>query len=459
MRQVMSTPRRPLAIVLAAGIAGWLVLVAMTLGADPPLGHDEAQYAIAAQDLIEGKPVRWTYLSVGMDAFALPGVLLGGSELALRIMPALAGLALLLAAGWLARAAAGDAAAAWTVAVIAATHSIARRAAELLSDIPSTACLLAGTAIVMTELLREDGPRRRLLLAAPCLAATFYLRYGSVLAIAAISVPALVVGWRGVARRPGLAAGTIALFALLLAPSFLLAKATTGSALGIFLDSREVLGDQYVGQSVVTYMTSNPFLFYGMVTTPVMLAGLIAIRRARDRRVLLLWLIAVADIVAVGLTPVAQSRYVFLGIVLLVVLGVDEISRWVTARPPKVRRVLGGFAGVAVAASWVTVAVFTYTLDGSRARRSAPTLAAIAAIRDDARGAPCLAIGRRSTQLQWYTGCVSVHFAEPEEIANYRVYLVHEPGGEHQPPLTDRAGVPRTLIERPELIVLRYDAP
>jgi hypothetical protein len=453
----VTAQRLPSAIVFAAGLAGWLAIAVMTWLSAQPLGHDEAQYAIAAQDVLDGTPARWGYLSVGMNALALPGVLAGGGEIALRLAPLVAGVLTVLAAAWVARRALGDAAAAWTVAVLAGSYAVARRAAELLSDLPAAGCLLAGTAIVVTELTREGAPRGRLVAAAPCFAAAFYLRYGSVLAIAAIGGAGLVVGWRAVRRRPGIAAGAIALFALLLVPHFLEARAATGSALGILRMSSDTLGDAYVGQALVTYVTSNPFLYYGAATAPVMLAGLAAIRRHRDRRVRLLWLIAVTDIVVVGLTPVAQSRYIFLGIVLLVMLGADELHRLVRAREPAARRALGWIAAAAVAASWISVVITLQRLEDSRARRSAGTSAAIAAIRADARGAPCEVMARRSTQLQWYTGCTAVYYPTAETLAKKRVYLVHEPGSPHQPEREGRPGVPRVILEHPKAIVTRYD--
>jgi 4-amino-4-deoxy-L-arabinose transferase-like glycosyltransferase len=455
----VTAQRRTSAIVFAAGLAGWLALAVTTWLRARPLGHDEAQYAIAAQDVLDGTPARWGYLSVGMNALALPGVLAGGGELALRLAPLLAGLLAVLAAAWLARRALGDAAAAWTVAVLAGSYAVARRAAELLSDLPAAGCLFAGTAIVVTELSREGAPRWRLVAAAPCFAAAFYLRYGSVLAIAAIGGAGLVVGGRAVLRRPGVAAATIALFALLLVPHLLAARAATGSALGLLRMSSDTLGDAYVGQSLVTYLTSNPFTYYGAVTAPVMLAGLAAIHRHRDRRVRLLWLIAVADIVLVGLTPVAQSRYIFLGIVLLVMLGADELHRLASARAPAARRALGWIAAAAVAASWISVAITLQLLEDSRARRSAGTYAAIAAIRADARGAPCEVMARRSTQLQWYTGCIAVYYPTAETLAHKRVYLVYEPGAPHQPEREDRPGVPRVILEHPKAIVTRFDPP
>src|SRR5262249_20983413 len=157
--------------------------------------------------------------------------------------------------------------------------------------------------------------------------------------------------------------------------------------------------DAYTGKSLVTYATANPFVYYGIATTPALVAGLAAIYRARERRVLMLWLIAGADIVAIGLTPIPQARYLFFGLALPVILGVDTIDRM--ARAPRVRRVVGGGAVVVLAGSWIFVAVTSSWSGGARDRRQAGTIAAIEAIRADARGESCLVIGRHTTQLQW----------------------------------------------------------
>jgi len=477
---MMETSPRLVRIVLAAGLVAWVLNAAYLWGSAWTLGHDEAQYAIAAQDLIDGEPVRWNYLSVGMSLIAAPGVLAGGSALALRLVPVLLGIAFVLVVARLARSAFGAPAAAWSVAVLAASSAVAKRAAELLSDLPAATFLLAGTAILVTELTLEPSrsggaasedrarftsdpsgsgaPRRRLLLAAPCFAAAFYLRYGSILAIGGIGAIALLVGWPAVRRRPGLALATVALFAALLVPFFRMSLAATGSALGIFDESSVVLGDATPGQSLVTYATSNPFMYYGIVTTPVLLAGLASIYRARDRRVLMLWLMAVAHIVAIGLTPIAQSRYLFFGLTLLVILGADTLERWARSRPPRMRRALGACAAVAIAASWLLVVIIAQRGGRARDLRMAPTLAAADAIRGDAHGARCQVIGRHTTQLQWFAGCVAVYEAPPEELRRTRVYVVIEPGGMYQPDLAGHPGVRHPILDRPGVItVTRLD--
>src|SRR5262245_44185559 len=94
--------RRATAIIFGLGLAAWLVsaVIASSAGA---LGHDEAQYAIAAHDWIAGAPMQWLYLSYGMNLVAAPGVLAGGGEQVLRILPLLLGVGFVLAAAHLAR--------------------------------------------------------------------------------------------------------------------------------------------------------------------------------------------------------------------------------------------------------------------------------------------------------------------------------------------------------------------
>src|SRR5262245_33123513 len=108
----MPGSRRTTAIVLAAGLAAWLAGAAIVWLSEPLLGHDEAQYAIAARELLAGAPARWEYLSIGMNAIAIPGLLAGGGELALRALPVALGLAFVLAAARLARGMFGGATAA-----------------------------------------------------------------------------------------------------------------------------------------------------------------------------------------------------------------------------------------------------------------------------------------------------------------------------------------------------------
>jgi hypothetical protein len=434
-------------IVLLAGSLAWLVNAAILWCAASPLGHDEAQYALAAQQMLAGAPSRWNYLSYGMNAIAAPGVIAGGGERALRVVPLVLGVGFVLAAANLARRFASPGTSGWLVAVLAATIAIAKRSTDLLSDMPSTACLLAATAIAVLEVTRPDGPRRRVVWAAPWLAAAFYLRYGSCIPIAIIGAVVLVGGWRGVVRRPGPVIATILVLAALLVPHVAMAIAATGSPLGIVGESSTAIGS-HVGSGLVTYMTANPFVYYGLVATPLLIAGLVAIARVRDRRIVMLWVIAVADIIALGVTTVGQSRYIYLGLVLLLVIGIDATRRWIAARPAAIRCALGWASAAALVASWLVVINSLYRTEEVVRAHMAGSLEAITAIRGDARGASCSVLARHSTQLEWYSGCVAVATASRRDIESQRVYVVTEPRGACQPVADGLPGRPHAILDQ-----------
>jgi hypothetical protein len=88
---------------IVVALALWMLEAMIVWAWGAPLGHDEAQYALAARAALSGQPPPWNYLSFGMNLLAIPGVLLGGSEQALRWVPLCAGLGFALAVAGLAR--------------------------------------------------------------------------------------------------------------------------------------------------------------------------------------------------------------------------------------------------------------------------------------------------------------------------------------------------------------------
>jgi CheY-like chemotaxis protein len=308
------------------------------------------------------------------------------------------------------------------------------------------------------EIDRETGPRWRVVWVAPLFAAAFYIRYGSCIPVTVIGVSASAIGWRAIARRPAPAIATVGLLAALLAPHIAMAIRETGSPLGIISECTSAI---HTGSSasLVTYVTSNPFTYYGF-TAPVLIAGIVSVTRIRDRRRALLWVIAVLDIVALGLTPIPQARYIFTGITLLALLGVDAIKRAIAGRPARVRTWLGVLAAVALAVSWLYTAVAVYRLAASAETRMASTVLASAAIRRDAGGAACEVLCRHTTQLQWYSGCKAVYEATAESIRHARTYIVIEPHTDFQ---VDPHELPSprviTILDRPNVTVTRVDPP
>lgn len=451
--------------VALAGIGAWIVFAAITWAVGAPFGHDESQYAIAARDMLAGEEPRWFFLSRGMSVVAAPGIWLGASERALRLAPLLLGVGFIVAAYVLARRIVGAASAAWAVVVLASSAKIARLSTDLLSDLPAAACLLAAVAVIVDEVDREGGARWRLVLAAPLLAAALYLRYGSAVPIAVIIVASIAVGARTLARRPQPAIATALVFCVLLVPHFLDSHATTGSPLGILLESRTVPQQQHIADGLVTYLTSNPFVYYGWLTPFVLVAGVLALRM-RDRRRLLAWLIGVGSLVAMGLTTHGMLRYIVFSVAILVILGTDQVRHWLAMAPPRLGRTVSIALALTLAAIWLLIASKRFHADDYRQHRMRGTLAAAKAIRADAAGAPCTVIGYHSTQLEWYSGCSTRLALDPGEAhrRDERVYLVrdHTPtwAPMRQPVFSEFLGSVRVLAVEPFVVeVARLDPP
>lgn len=470
---------RRLLLVALAGIAAWFVIAALTWAVAPPLGHDESQYAIAAVDLLAGRSPRWFYLSPGMNVVAVPGIWLGASEHALRLVPlAISGIGLAVSV-WLvglrSLAATGTRATAATCAaiallVLAGARGVARYTTDLLSDFPAAACLLAAVAVIVDEVDRREGPRWRIVVAGPLFAAAFYVRYGSVVPIAVIVGAALLVGARTLARRPLPVIVTAAAFVLLLVPHFLEAHRTTGSPLGILLASRAVPQQAYFAAGLVEYFAANPFKLYGFAIPFALAAGLLSgFSVWRDRRRLLVWLIAVGALVAIGITTHAQVRYALLSISLLTLLGVDQIRLWLARLPAAASRIAAGVAIAAIVLVWVNSARKHLGAADFRERRMQGTLLATAAIRADAKGRPCTVIGYHYTQLEWYSGCsaplvMDGAFVAAAQQRGERVYVVTDylPTWTHapQPVLSELPGTPQMILQRPLVVdVVWLDPP
>ncbi len=413
---------------LTAALVVWAAVAAIGVAFSPPLGHDEAAFAIAARgDVPAGG---WLYRSEGTVVLAGLGVALGAADWQLRIASAALSIALVIAAFAVGRAAFTARAGAWAAALVAGAHPMALRSAQLLSDLPAAACLLGGIAVLVGELDRptrlaaprgardagaeagseighgagpdagrgvgrDAGPRWRLVAAAPLLAAAFYLRYGSAPVIALALGAAGLIWWRAVAARPLRALATVAALAALLVPHLAHAHAVTGSALGILEVSAAMPRRAYVGEGLVTYVASNPFAFYGVLIAPVIVAGLVGLVRARRRAPWYLAIVALGQLVALGLQSHGQPRYVFVATILLAVLGVDAIAP--LARPR--------LAAAIIAASWLHVVIGQVVVSREAAHSRAPIVEAARAIRGDAGGRPCAAVALLAPQLAWYSGC------------------------------------------------------
>jgi hypothetical protein len=303
---------------------------------------------------------------------------------------------------------------------------MALRSAELIGDLPATACVLAGVAILVRELGRDRGPSWWVAAAGAAFAAAFYFRYGSIPVIGIAGVTAAALWWRAIVARPLPVIAAAAVFALLLVPHVLHSLDETGSPLGILDVSRKMPRREYVGEGLVTYLTSNPFYFYGGLVAPVMVAGLAGlVRLPRSwRPSIFLGVVALGQIITIGIESHGQPRYVFVATALLVVLGVDAVIRYARGR-------YGRIAVALVGAAWLAVAIAVVPYNRWLASERAPIVAAADTIVRDAAEQPCVVAARAVTQLMWYSGCahVLVHPLAPPPAwpPGRRRYLVSLP--------------------------------
>ena len=233
------------------------------------------------------------------------------------MLPALLGLAFVAAAWFAACRLGGRDAAAWTIAVLVGTTPLVRFDVELLSDLPSAACMLALVGVLVGEL--RDRPGWKIVACAPLAIAAVYVRYGSCVAVAIIGATALAFGHRAIRHRPWpvLVTAVVVVLAVLplhhtLAVSAKVPPSTPG---------------------LVDYVT-RPFWYFGALAPPLMLLAL----TTRDRWRRFAVIIGVADIVVLGLETAAQTRYVVLALGLLVAVGAAELrERLAGRRAPRYR--------------------------------------------------------------------------------------------------------------------------
>ena len=425
--------RRTRFLVVGAWLT-WLACSGIHWASGAPLGHDEARYALASRDLLAGSDARWVYVPPGMEVLAMPGVLLGGGERALRLLPVVLSLLFLAVLHRIAREVGTRETAAWTVALAAATGPLVRLSSDVLSDVPSTALLLVTAFLVVRELTRPDGPTRALLWSAVAGAGAFYLRYGSCIPLAIIAGLAVVGCPRAIVRRPGLVVMTLAVFVLLLVPHFVHSQLVTGSLLGTLRSSATV--PKGFGKGLAEY-AAHPVGYLGPFTV-ALVPFAIALAASHRVRIMLVAL-AVLDVLSLGIQTSAQARYVFFAASLILIVGPAAVSR---IRAPRIAVVAGV---VAVLVGWALQLYWALDYRRVRVDGMTATLLAAAAIRSDDRGAPCYVLGRHNTQLEWYTGCEYRLVLPP--VIDKPLYAVWDStGGPWQPSIAELPPPTRSVL-------------
>ncbi|CAN5859420.1 hypothetical protein BH11MYX2_BH11MYX2_05900 [soil metagenome] len=396
------------------GLLVWVVGAILVLAAGQPLSHDEAAFAVGAQRILAGAPAVMLHRSVGTELLAVPGVFLGGSEIALRSTFVIVSLTVPLGAWALARAAfptrnAGGLA----IAILGCTHPMLLQAGQVMSDLPATGLLLLGLALVVRELSRDGGPRWSLAAAAPLFATAFYLRYGSIPVIAAIAVAVPIVYARPLLRSPVRAIVLVALVLALMTPHLLYSLQETSSALGVLEASAGSTRYPSLGEGLWPLVASNPFTYYGFGAAPVMLVGVATAWRTREGRCIAI--AAIGTLLVLGIRSFPLPRYTFPWVALLVVAG----AGWVASAIDDRRR---GLVVTVFVAAWVATGTYVMVTALHQHTTRMPPVALAHDVAKDAAGRPCTLTSSRTTVLVYYSGCTSADWPDADPSA--RNYLV-----------------------------------
>ena len=361
-------PRLVEVVVLALILADFARVVARLVGVDATLHWDESVYAVRARSWVDPDiPLSgWSHIRPPLlPLIATVPVLAGGDEWQLRALGIIGGLGLLVACWWLGRLLAGPVAGVAAVAVIATGPSLQRESGMMLTDVPSAALLVVVVALLWRELELRERPGPGLVLAAGIAAAAFFLRYGSIVALAPILILSVAFWWRRLAAAPRVTALAVVCGLVVATAHMIWSTLQTGSPLGVMLDAQAVVRPDLSGDPpLAEYLRYVDFILAGETGQLAILAALAAIPLAtlasffsgRWRRPARgLTLVVAAALVQIALLTHgvghAEDRYFFLSTSLLIIAGVSGAALVVRLVPAPARLALVVAGAVLVVAN------------------------------------------------------------------------------------------------------------
>jgi 4-amino-4-deoxy-L-arabinose transferase-like glycosyltransferase len=411
-------------------VALFLLPVLVAVGFNIALGYDEAVYAGFARQLVTGDPADgWgIHRPPGLSIIGTVPMLFGLSmEWSLRLIGVVAGVGLILACWWAARRLGGPAAGIVAAVAIAAASPVQVESSSFLTDVPATALLV----IIATLMWRSVtiGPAWASVASIGILAAAaFYMRYGSLIAIAALAAAVLVAAPRQVAQRAGAIGLAIVVFALLLVPHLVIATAEAGSPLGIIGSAERAASG--TPPSIGSYLAWYPWQLMGPLAAIVGLFGVVRVAKSiipRNRRAgepdlgQFVGIAVVLQVVFVGGLIHAEPRYLLFPMAQLVILGAIHAGRVMQpySRFRSFRR-----ASVAVgAAALMLGGVLTVSEISGRAEAWNWTRAIgrdIGSAAHAGTDGQCSVLTADVPIIAWYSGCSALNLALPldEQLAS-----------------------------------------
>lgn len=389
------------------------------------LGHDESAYAVKARAWLFGTPdTGWQlHRAPLISLLGLPVVYFTESEPMIRAVGVLTALAALGAVAVLAKRVGGWWTAVLASGTVAVSLSYLRRGSEYLTDIPAAGILAVITWVVIGAVRDPERKERTVLWLGPLVAAAFYMRYQSVLAIGGIAVGGAIAWPTAVRslRRPLIKAAGVTVVALI--PHLTWATVVTGRPWGIVLVTGDAAGRAFLGEGLVDYARMFPFDLAGPAGAVIMSIGGLWIawaiivgakQRSSDFRLALFVLIAIiAAVVPLGLVAHGEPRFVFYPSWLLIILGSLSIVRALSAVPMRAAVATGTVAAIL----WVPAFSETLRAVDRNAEARGANLQVVVdasnAIEEMASGASCGVLTTYEPQVNWYSVC-STELFEPD---------------------------------------------
>ena len=411
------------------------------------LNHDESAYALKARHWIEGTPeTGWNlHRGIAMSAYGFLVLEAGGGEGALRLL-GLAAIIGFVAATWVLGNMVGGK---WVgpLAAIALMSSpvVLRRSTEALSDVPSSALLMAVMIVVWRQFGDRDRPGYGLLWLLPLAWAAFYIRYQSILSFGLIAIAIGVLFWEKVKLGWRPIALTAAVGVAGLIPHVVFATSETGSPLGIILFTADVAGREYWGQGLVDYFLLMGWplgAFVGPVAAVFFIWWLIGDWSSITERTKCLFLMipAAGQVLILGVVSHGEARFIFFPLALTLIGGTTGFlvlrSRW---RPRTSQAVSLGLVVLLVGSLGMGAAAVRGAVE-NRAVSTMPIEEAGEELRSISGDSTCGVMTSYQPQITFYSECSTQPFRtqlEPEEavgrIEGEELFLLMVEDGKRQP--------------------------
>jgi hypothetical protein len=417
-------------LVLVIIVAGFALIVIRIIAVGMIFGFDESIYALTTRWWIAGTPnTGWaSHRSPGISILGAVPLALGASEAAFRTIGLLSGVGALLLAWRLGRRLAGPTAGLVAALAIACIPDLQLNAALFLTDVPSAALILL-LALLAWRRFEGGAGDAGLLLLAPVAATAFYVRYGASLPILFIALAALLIWPRRIAAMWRRVLLTAALLLVLLIPHFVEATAINGSPWSIALSARNLAAPDYPGQALGVYLGGFFSFVAGPVAGAVAAAGLIGliwhlvgVRRwdATLRARLFLVVPALAVGLLLGEVALAQTRYIYVPLMLLAIAGGIALADGMRRLPSTLRgrvATLGVGIGLVVMLNGGADVVRTQQAYAPEQRwviEAAHVIRDDALARDPGADRPdCSVLSYLVPAITWYSGCATYHFSLP----------------------------------------------